>query len=78
MYNVEKQIRLYQLAEVEEFVNIASKYRCNIQVRSNNSITSGRSILGIASLALWHPIIVSACGADAEQFVEGLSRFRSQ
>lgn len=78
MYNVEKQIRLDQLIEVVEFVNLASKYRCDIQVKSNNSITTGRSILGIASLALWHPIIVSASGSDAEQFAAGLKKFKCQ
>lgn len=78
MYNIEKQIRLDQLAEVRDFVVHASKYECDIKVKSRNSITDGKSILGILSLALWHPITVSATGSDAEQFAAGLSRFRPQ
>lgn len=78
MYNIEKQIRLERLIEVVEFANHASKHKCDIQVRSKNSITSGRSILGLASLSLWHPIIVSASGIDAEQFAAGLTKFKSQ
>ncbi len=78
MYNIEKQIRLDHLVEVRDFVIHASKYECDIKVKSKNSVTDGKSILGILSLALWHPVTVSATGSDAKQFAAGLSKFRSQ
>lgn len=78
MYNVEEQIRLGQLAEVRDFVVHASRYKCDVKVKSSNSVTDGKSILGILSLALWHPVTVSATGCDAKQFAAGLSKFHSQ
>ncbi len=78
MHNIEKQIRLDKLAEVRDFVVLASKYECDIKVKSRNSITDGKSILGILSLALWKPVTVLASGSDAEQFAAGLAKFRSQ
>ena len=78
MYSVEKQIRLDQLAEVRDFVVLASKYQCDVKVKSKNSVTDGKSILGILSLALWRPITVTASGTDAKKFEEGLERFRAQ
>lgn len=78
MYSIEKQIRLDQLAEVRDFVVLASKYECDVKVKSKNSITDGKSILGILSLSLWRPITVTAIGTDAKQFEAGLSRFSSQ
>lgn len=78
VHNIEKQISLNRLAEVEDFVILASKYKCDIKVKSKNSITDGKSILGILSLALWHPITVSASGADAKHFAERLMKLHSQ
>lgn len=77
MYSIEKQICLDRLVQVQDFVILASKYECDVKVKSKNSITDGKSILGILSLALWHPVTVSAYGADAKQFAAGLTKFRS-
>ena len=78
MYSIKKQIYLDQLDEVHDFVVLASKYKCDIKVKSKNSITDGKSILGILSLRLWRPITVTATGEDAKKFGEGLERFKAQ
>ena len=78
MYSIEKQICLNRLVDVQDFVILASKYQCDVKVKSKNSVTDGKSILGILSLALWNPVTVSACGADAKQFAARLAKFRSQ
>ena len=78
MYSIEKQIRLGQLTEVRDFVVLASKYQCDVKVKSKNSVTDGKSILGILSLGLWRPITVTASGVDAKQFEKTLKRFEAQ
>ncbi|NLJ66367.1 MAG: HPr family phosphocarrier protein [Clostridiales bacterium] len=77
MYSIEKQICLNRLVDVQDFVILASKYQCDVKVKSKNSVTDGKSILGILSLALWNPVTVSACGSDAKQFAARLAKFRS-
>ena len=78
MYSIEKQIRLGQLTEVRDFVVLASKYQCDVKVKSKNSVTDGKSILGILSLGLWRPITVTASGVDVKQFEKTLKRFEAQ
>ncbi|MFY9176948.1 MAG: HPr family phosphocarrier protein [Caldicoprobacterales bacterium] len=78
MYSIEKQIRLGELTEVRDFVVLASKYQCDVKVKSKNSVTDGKSILGILSLGLWRPITVTASGVDAKKFEIGLERFEAQ
>lgn len=78
MGDIEKEIFLDRLVEVQDFVILASRYKCDVKVKSKGAVTDGKSILGILSLALWRPVTVSATGKDAEQFARKLSRFQTQ
>jgi len=75
---IEKQIYIDRLTEVCEFVNLASRYSCDIKVKSSNHEVDGKSILGILTLALWKPVTVQACGTDAHDFASKLASFKPQ
>jgi len=75
MQNVEKSIRFNRLLEIRDFVNLASKYSCDVKVKSHGYVVDGKSVLGILSLALWQPVIVSASGVDADDFISKLRCF---
>jgi phosphocarrier protein len=75
---IEKQVRLEKLTEVCNFVNLASRYSCDVKVKSNNHIVDGKSILGILTLSLWRPVTVSVSGTDAEDFASRLTPFQTQ
>lgn len=75
---IERQVKFEKLTEVCNFVNLASKYSCDVKVKSNNHIVDGKSILGILTLSLWKPVTVSASGEDAEDFVSQLDPFQPQ
>ncbi|MGI6189703.1 MAG: HPr family phosphocarrier protein [Clostridiales bacterium] len=76
MNRIEKQVYFDKLTEVCEFVNLASRYDCDIKVRSSSHEVDGKSILGILALALWKPVTVSACGTDAHEFADKLTSFQ--
>ncbi|MFO7154164.1 MAG: HPr family phosphocarrier protein [Caldicoprobacter oshimai] len=75
---IERQVKLEKLTQVCDFVNLASKYSCDVKVKSNDHVVDGKSILGILTLSLWKPVTVSASGEDAEEFVAQLEPFRPQ
>jgi phosphocarrier protein len=75
---IERQVKLEKLTQVCDFVNLASKYSCDVKVRSNNQVVDGKSILGILTLSLWKPVTVWASGEDAEEFVAQLGPFQPQ
>lgn len=75
---VEQEVKLEKLTQVCDFVNLASKYSCDVKVKSNNHIVDGKSILGILTLSLWKPVTVWASGEDAEEFIAQLKPFQSQ
>ncbi|NLO82187.1 MAG: HPr family phosphocarrier protein [Clostridiales bacterium] len=78
MNYIEKQVYLEKLTEVCDFVNLASRYSCDVKVKSNSHVVDGKSILGILTLALWEPVTVSACGTDAHDFAAKLASFKPQ
>lgn len=75
---IERQVKLEKLTEVCDFVNLASKYSCDVKVRSSNHEVDGKSILGILTLSLWKPVTVWASGEDAEEFAAQLDSFQPQ
>ncbi|MDN5277028.1 MAG: phosphocarrier protein HPr [Clostridiales bacterium] len=75
---IERQVKLEKLTQVCDFVNLASKYSCDVKVKSNNQVVDGKSILGILTLSLWKPVTVWASGEDAEEFVAQLGPFQPQ
>ena len=57
---VNEKIRLYTISDIREFVNIATKYDFDIDLKSGRYIVDAKSIMGIFSLDLMNPIELSA------------------
>ena len=57
---VNAKIRLYTISDIREFVNIATKYDFDIDLKSGRYIVDAKSIMGIFSLDLMNPIELSA------------------
>ncbi len=71
------QIRLVSINDVKEFVNLASAQFFEVDLISGRYVIDAKSIMGIFSLDLSHPISVEihADGAEADAFAEKLARF---
>ena len=50
------EISLASIGDVKDFVNIVSKYSCDIDLKSGRYIVDAKSIMGIFSLDLSKPI----------------------
>ena len=77
---IERKIRLYSLNDIKDFIVLASKYKCDVKVKTENKIVDGKSMMGIVSLVSHQPLTVIADGDDADDFVGQLDRsdFRIQ
>jgi len=75
---VERKVRLDTLNGIKDFIILAGKYRCDIKVKAKHSIVDGKSIMGIASLALYQPLTVVANGDDAQEFAGQLDHFHQR
>lgn len=63
-------INLYSIERVKKFVNIASKYKSEIDVCEGKYIVDGKSIIGIFSLNLLKPVIVKINSEDREEIAK--------
>jgi phosphotransferase system HPr-like phosphotransfer protein len=73
---IERKVRLDTLTGIKDFIVLAGKYRCDVKVKARHSIVDGKSIMGIASLALYQPLTVVANGEDAQEFAGKLDQFQ--
>jgi len=71
---IEREIRLHSLTEIKEFIVLATKYQCDIKMKTNNKIVDGKSMMGIVSLLRYQPLIVIADGDDALDFANQLDQ----
>lgn len=78
MTKIERSVRLDRLVGIVDFINLASKYQCNITVKGHQSIVDGKSIMGIVSLALYQPLTIIAEGEDAMDFAGKLDQWKRQ
>ena len=60
-------IKLSLAENVKSFVNIASRYPYDIDLRVGRHVVDGKSILGIFSLDLLNPITLSAHTTDESE-----------
>ncbi|HIR83898.1 MAG TPA: HPr family phosphocarrier protein [Candidatus Galloscillospira excrementavium] len=60
-------VTLGSVPEVRTFADIASHYSCEIDVLSGRYVVDAKSILGLFSLELAHPVTVEFHGSE-EQF----------
>ena len=61
---VTASIRLYTISDIRDFVNIASKYDFDIDLKSGRYVVDAKSIMGIFSLDLSKPIELTIHESD--------------
>ena len=73
----EFQVSLASIQEVRQFVSIASRSPCEVDVCSGRYVVDGKSIMGLFSLDLSHPVTVRLHGGDGDQaaFRQAVSAF---
>ncbi len=78
MIRIERSMELNQLKGISDFINLASRYCCEIKVKGRQNIVDGKSIMGIISLASYQPLTIVAEGDDAQEFAHQLDKFQIQ
>ncbi len=63
----EFQVALASIEEVRQFVNAASRSSCEVDVLSGRYVVDGKSIMGLFSLDLSHPVTIRLHGSAGEQ-----------
>ena len=72
------QISLSSIQDVREFVDTVSKFNTEIDLSSGRYVVDAKSIMGIFSLDLMHPITLSAHTddvAEEQEIVAALQKF---
>ena len=68
-------ILLSSINDVKNFVNIVSKYDCDIDLSSGRYVVDAKSIMGIFSLDLSKPITVEIHNEEADKVMEDLKPY---
>ena len=68
-------IKLSLAENVKSFVNIASRYPYDIDLRVGRHVVDGKSILGIFSLDLMNKILLTAHTDDVEDLKKDLAAY---
>jgi len=63
-------IMLKSINSVKDFVNIVSKYDFDVDLTSGRYVVDAKSIMGIFSLDLSKPIIVTVHSDDCDRFCD--------
>lgn len=71
----ETKIQLTNFADVQAFVNTISKFAFDIDLVSGRYIVDAKSIMGIYSLDLNHPIELRAHTEDAEELFAQIDQY---
>ena len=69
------EILLSSINDVKNFVNIVSKYDCDIDLTSGRYVVDAKSIMGILSLDLSKPIMVDIHSEDCEALYNELTPY---
>lgn len=73
-----KEIKLTTPEMISDFINICSKYDCDINVYDESNILDGKSIVGIFAIAQGKVIEVQAISSDESvisSFIEDIRKF---
>lgn len=73
-----KEIKLTTPEMISDFINICSKYDCDINVYDESNILDGKSIVGIFAIAQGKVIEVQAISSDESvisSFIEDMRKF---
>jgi phosphotransferase system HPr-like phosphotransfer protein len=68
-------IKLSLAENVKNFVNIVSRYGYDMDLRAGRHVVDAKSILGIFSLDLSHPITLEIYSDDCEDLLEQIKPF---
>lgn len=71
------RINLNSVKDIQEFVNIASRFSDDIDVSSNRSIVDAKSIMGLFSLDLSKPVEVITKGNQSDNIYAAFSKYAS-
>jgi len=73
-----KKIRLSTPEMVSDFINVCSKYDCDINVYDGRSVIDGKSIIGVFAIMQGKVIEVQAISSDESvisKFIEDMRKF---
>lgn len=70
-----EKIYLGSVEAVKEFVQLASEYKEDVDLRSGRYQVDGKSIMGIFSLDLTSPMEVQVYGEKPEEFLAKIEQF---
>lgn len=68
-------VSLDKITDIKDFVNLASKCRDDVVVKSGNYAVSAKSIMGLFSLDLTKPLKVEFYGNVPYEVREGMRKF---
>lgn len=68
-------IKLSLAENVKSFVNIVSRYSYDMDLRAGRHVVDAKSILGIFSLDLSHPITLEVYADDCDDLLEEIKPF---
>ena len=60
-------VQLTSVADIKEFVDAANRLDCDVDVICGRYLVDGKSIMGLFSLDLSHPVKVEVHGSDADR-----------
>ena len=72
---VEETIMLQSIDDVKSFTTIANKKKYDVEIVSGKYLINAKSIMGIFSLDLTHPLNVVAYNDGDDNFLEEIDRF---
>ncbi|MFQ9514449.1 MAG: HPr family phosphocarrier protein [Eubacterium sp.] len=71
------RINLNSVKDIQEFVNIVSKFSDDIDVSSSRSMVDAKSIMGLFSLDLSKPVEVTTSGTHSDNIYAAISKYAS-
>ena len=71
----EVKIRLSSIEDVRNFVEVVRQYEGDIDLASGRYIVDAKSIMGIFSLDLMNPILLTAYGENSEKILPSLKNY---
>lgn len=73
-----RKIKLSTPKMVSDFINVCSKYECDINLYDGRNIIDARSIIGVFAITQGKPIEVQAISSDESvisSFIEDMKKF---
>ncbi len=71
-------IRLHTIEDVRKFVNIVTASDCEMDLTSGRYIVDAKSIMGIFSLDLLSPILLTIHGEPTADLLQALQPFKAE